>query len=188
MDVPENELDKRPADDIAYAIIHHSVTPNNVDIANIAAMEKKSFGFVTVGYHALIRKQGADWIIQEGRSLDDVPAAALGLNEASYDICIEGNYEVDAIDPRALDVLLARIEAVKKKCPNLRYLIGHRDVAGIKQKQDLISAGEASSRYGTACPGKNLYAVLPDVRKKSGLGLPPELPADKAPNNEKAPA
>jgi hypothetical protein len=179
MNVPQDKLDHRPLGDVEYFIVHHSVTAQTLTIDQICAMEVAAQDFVTVGYHAIVRLNPDTnaWEIQEGRTIDDVPAAAYGLNEPSYDICVLGNYEpnvsgveTNEVDPRSLELVLERIAAVKAKCPNLKYLIGHRDVATIKAKQ-----GQDPSNFSTECPGDLLYAQLHDLRVKSGLHSPPEL-------------
>lgn len=179
MQVPQDKLNHRPLKDIEYIIIHHSVTPQTLDISQIASMEETSQGFITVGYHCIVRlnPQTKEWEIQEGRTIDDVPAAALGLNEPSYDICVLGNYEPNVpgiltndVDHNALLLVIERVKAVKTKAPNLKYLIGHRDVAAIMGKR-----GGNPSDYSTACPGDRLYARMHDLRVLTGLHTPPEL-------------
>lgn len=172
-------MEHRPNGDVRYYIVHHSDGAKTTDISQIAAMEKTRLGAVTVGYHAYVRKNPTThlWEIQEGRTIDDVPAAAYGLNEPSYDICIAGNYHpgetalpLDTLEQDALDLVIARALAVKRKCPGLQFLIGHRDVATIKQKQGLDPAD-----YATACPGDVLYARMHDLRVATGLHTPPIL-------------
>ena len=138
MVVPQNQLNHRPISDIQYFIIHHSVGPQTQDITEVAAEEETSQGFVTVGYHCIVRlnPQSHKWEIQEGRTMDDVPAAAYGLNEQSYDVCILGNYQenvtgvpTNQVPQEALKLVQQRALEVKSKASNLTYLIGHKDVA-----------------------------------------------------------
>lgn len=176
MQVPVDELEDRSAESISYIVIHHSDAPQTVDIADLARMEEAAQHFITIGYNCYLKKTEQGWIIQEGRPLDKLPAAQYGLNEEGYAICVGGNYEenqpnpTDAVDEAIFPLILERIAAVKAKCPNLKYLIGHRDVATIKAKHGL-NPGD----FSTACPGSLLYAHLHDLRVKSGLHSPPEL-------------
>jgi len=178
MDVPVSELTPRDPKDVIYFVVHHAVQDPTTDIAQLAQEEETSQGFITIGYNAYIKKIAeGHWEIQEGRPLDTLPAAAYGVNETSYDVCIGGNYEpnvsgvpTNQVDPASLDVLVARIEEVKTKCPNMKYLIGHRDVAPI-----MVKHGGNSGDYSTACPGDLLYAELHNLRVKTGLATPPEL-------------
>jgi N-acetyl-anhydromuramyl-L-alanine amidase AmpD len=116
-----------------------------------------------VGYHVVIQGDGTT---QYGRPIGKVPAANLGLNTESYAICLEGNFQPGSPgycgqEPtkQQIQALVNIIHGVKPKLPNLRYLIGHRDVARIV----------ANSDDATACPGDSLYALLPNVRDAVGL-------------------
>lgn len=178
MTVPDN-LPKRSLTDIQYFIVHHSVGPQTMDITEVAEEEIASQGFLTIGYNAYVKKNGHFWVVQEGRPIDTIPAAAYGLNTASYDICIAGNYHpnvpnipTDEVEQESIDLVLARIKAVKAKCPNLKFLIGHRDVATIMERRGL-NPGD----YSTDCPGDRLYAFLHHLRTLTGLTVPPGLAA-----------
>ena len=179
MVVPQNQLNHRPISDIQYFIIHHSVGPQTQDITEVAAEEETSQGFVTVGYHCIVRlnPQSHKWEIQEGRTIDDIPAAAYGLNEQSYDICILGNYQpnvpnvpTNTVSQDALTLVKERALLVKSKAKNLKYLIGHRDVATI-----MTAHGGNSSDYSTACPGDLLYAFMHNLRLETELKSPTEI-------------
>jgi hypothetical protein len=171
------QMTPRTLDVIEYFIFHHSVAAQDIDIAQIAEMEIDAQGFLTIGYNGYMVRKASGWVIQSGRPIDRVPAAAYGLNTQSYDLCIAGNYQpnvpgvpTDAVDPQSLKVAIARIDAVKQLCPNLKYLIGHRDVAKI-----LGAEGKNPADYSTACPGDLLQAHLHDLRVATGLHSPPAL-------------
>jgi hypothetical protein len=167
MIVPK-DLAKRNIALISYMIIHHSVGSKTLDILDVAAEEMDSQHFLTIGYNAYIKKKAdGTWIIQEGRPLDATPAAALDMNTISYDICIAGNYQpnVKGVPTDTLEwgliepILIQRIKDVKAKCPNLKHLIGHRDVSKIMSDPSV----------STACPGDILYSKLSELRSKVGL-------------------
>ena len=183
MQFTDSQLDDfgtRQLDVVDTVIIHHSVYAKTADITEIDVMERRSQGFVAVGYHAYakcVSVNGDSWVVQNGRPIWAVPAAAYGMNTDSYDICIGGNYqpgvagiELDDVSEHALTVVAARIAEAKAKLPNLKYLIGHRDVATIKAK-----AGLNPGDYSTACPGDRLYERLHDLRVMTGLANRPEL-------------
>lgn len=165
-----NDMNHRSLDVVDTAIIHHSVAKKTLDISDVAAMEEASQGFITVGYHAYAKcvdVEKDEWVVQEGRPNDCVPAAALGYNTKSYDICIAGNYEpnvagvpTDNVSENALKVVAAHIAEAKTKLPNLKYLIGHRDVTNVITHDP---------NDATACPGDLLYARLHDLRVATGL-------------------
>lgn len=164
------DMEQRDTSAVDTAIVHHAVADKTLDISQIAAMEQAAQGFITVGYHAYLKCVDPvkdEWVVQEGRPLDCVPAAALGYNLKSYDICMGGNYQpnvegvpTDAVSENALKVLIAHLHEVKAKLPALKYLIGHRDVTNVITHDP---------NDATACPGDLLYARLHDMRVATGL-------------------
>lgn len=150
---------------VQYVIVHHTADPStNKDIAEIAREEMISQPtFLTIGYHAVVQGNG---LIQYGRPIGKVPAAAEGLNTLSYDFALEGNFQPGSTGytgekPTSAQILSAilLIKNAKAKLPNLKYLIGHRDVARI-----VGIPGDA-----TACPGDDLYSWLDHFRAETGL-------------------
>jgi hypothetical protein len=149
---------------VTYLVLHHTADPTtNKDILEIAREEQASQGFTTVGYHAVI---WADGTTQFGRPIGKVPAANLGLNTVSYAIAWEGNFEPGSpgyIGQKPTDAQITGFiflaKNVKTKLPNLKWLIGHRDVARI-----VADPGDA-----TACPGVDAYTILPRLRAATGL-------------------
>lgn len=179
MQVPVDQLTKRPLEAIEYVFIHHSVAAQTLDVEDINRMEIAAQGFICTGYNAYIRKNPSTgkWEIQEARPMNCVPAAQYGMNTEGYAICIAGNYEpnvsgvpTNQVEQEALDLAIERIKAVKAHCPHLKTVLGHRDVAAIKSKQGL-NPGD----YSTECPGDLLYARLHDVRLATKLPMPSGL-------------
>jgi hypothetical protein len=178
MDIPQNILDEltdRTAEDIQYVVIHHTVMNKTADATAIAAAEP----FLTIGYNAYVKcvdPANDQWVIEEARPLAKVPAAQYGMNTEGYAIAIGGNYQpgiaqpLDTVSETALSLVSARIQHLKAICPNLKWLIGHRDVATLKKAQGL-NPGD----YSTECPGDALYSRLHDLRVWSGLHSPPGL-------------
>ena len=164
------DMNHRDLDVVDTVILHHAVADPTLDISEIAAMEQKAQGFITVGYHVYVKcvdVENDQWVAQMGRPIDCVPAAALGYNTKSYDICIGGNYQpnvegvpTNTVSENALKAAIAQILAAKGKLPNLKYLIGHRDVT------DVITHDPDDA---TACPGDLLYARLHELRVATGL-------------------
>jgi len=160
-----NEMTDRDPVLVTYAVIHHTACNlQNQDITDIALEEERSQGFVWAGYHFVIHGNGE---IQVGRPITKKPAANLGLNEQSVAICLEGNFHPP--DPHYAGELPSAAQLasaahiiddwVKPKCKNLRYLIGHRDVARIV----------ATPNDATACPGDLLYQKLAALRLTTKL-------------------
>jgi hypothetical protein len=165
-----SEMTTRDPSVVDTIIIHHAVADPTLDISQIAAMEEAAQDFITVGYHEylkLVDPANDQWVAQMGRLINEVPAAALDYNTKSYDICVGGNYEpnvegvpTNQVSPNALKLVIARVQAVKAKLPNLKYLIGHRDVANVITH---------NPNDATACPGDLLYAQLWQLRQATGL-------------------
>ena len=177
MIIPQEVLDNltdRPLSVVHYIVVHHTADNDmDQDIAEIAAEERATMGFSTVGYHAVIHKDGK---VQFGRPIGKVPAANTSvnapnpakrsMNTQSYAISLEGNfhpsdknYTGEKPTPEQLHALIQLIEMVKGKLPNAHTLLGHRDIARICNDPE----------DATACPGDLLYAQLPQIRKATHL-------------------
>lgn len=177
MIVPINELAPRDPKSITHFVIHHSVASPSLDIEQIAAIDINSQGFVTVGYNAYMKIVNDKPILQFGRPINTLPAAQYGMNTQGYALCIGGNYQPnvphvptntlsDELWAKIEPVILQLITQVKSKAPNLKHLIGHRDVATIMVQNNPHANPE---EYSTLCPGDILYAKLDELRVKSGL-------------------
>ena len=178
-DAQLDALGRRDLSTVDTLIVHHSVFSPDADISEIDVMERAAQDFTVVGYHRYIKRVDAAndvWTAQTGRPDWAVPAAALGDNLTSYDICVAGNYQpgvegvaTNAISPNAMKVLEVAILVAKLKMP-IRYLIGHRDVAAL-----MAHKGFDPGAYSTDCPGSLLYARLHELRIATGLANRPEL-------------
>lgn len=142
-----NSLAVKPA--TSYLVIHHT-GGNAGDDFSAAELHRMHLnqGWSGVGYHFVIRKNGK---IESGRPEWAKGAHSIPGNSNSIGIHICGNFELE--QPTA-----AQIEAVSHLCADLctKYglephlaIVGHRD-------QD-----------ATACPGRNLYSLLPTIRGKA---------------------
>jgi hypothetical protein len=159
-----NAMTDRDISVVTYIVVHHTADPSeNKDIAEIAREEEADQDFITVGYHAVLQGDGT---IQYGRPIGKVPAANLGLNTPSYAIALEGNFQPgsegycgEKPTDAQLSALTGLIDSLKEKLPNAKFLIGHRDVARI--------VGVSSD--ATACPGDDLYSLLPKLREETHL-------------------
>lgn len=129
-------------------IIHHIGNTNaDVDAATVHNWHKGQ-GWSGIGYHFLIRKDGT---IQRGRPMNTVGAHAYGANSRSVGINIVGNFEIDLPTRAQVDAaveLIAALCKVYRIRPSERTIIGHRDV------------------NKTLCPGRDLYMMLPAIRRK----------------------
>jgi hypothetical protein len=170
-EIAQSTLDKmtdRTVEQIVGWCLHHTAAQDQEeDILDIAAEEERDQGFVWAGYNFVIWKTGE---IQVGRPITKVPAAQLGDNTPYVAICCEGNFQpnvpgipTEEPTPEQLASVITIVNQwLKPKCPNLKFGIGHRDVAGL--------VGVPSD--ATACPGDNLYAHMHDLRVATGTAFP----------------
>jgi len=143
-------------------IIHHTATTSNLTnpkqaIRDIYYYHAVSKGWGDIGYNYIIDKDGN---IYEGRYGGEgvVGGHSYGYNSGSIGIAVLGNYDQTEVPTKVISTLKTFI-AEKAKIHNIvvsgksyyngEYLyniLGHRDVAA------------------TACPGQNLYDLIPVLR------------------------
>ena len=128
------------------AIVVHHIGNTNADVSAATVHQwHLANGWAGIGYHYLIRKDGT---IERGRPRDTVGAHCYGENWHSIGVNIVGNFEVAMPTDAQLDAaerLVARLCQMYGLRPGSRTIKGHRDF------------------NATACPGQNLYDMLPDV-------------------------
>ena len=112
-------------------VIHCSATPEAMTypLESLRADHKKR-GFVDVGYHYYIRKDGT---IQEGRPLNQIGAHAKGYNTGSIGICYEGGLDAnrkpkDTRTEAQKKSMLVLLKATLKLYPTITRICGHRDL------------------------------------------------------------
>jgi peptidoglycan hydrolase-like amidase/archaellum component FlaG (FlaF/FlaG flagellin family) len=150
-------------DKVSKFIVHHTATVSNLENPKQAIRDTYYYHAVTrgwgdIGYNYIIDTNGN---IYEGRfGGEGVVGAHAGLaNTGTIGISVLGNYEENAV-PKKVQDAIAKLIAAKSKIHNIdpkgkstfrgeytNNVLGHRDVAA------------------TACPGKNLYALLPQIAK-----------------------
>lgn len=128
-------------------VIHH--TGNSVDddlSAEQIHASHKAQGWVGIGYHFVIRKDGT---VELGRPDWAVGAHAEGFNYCSIGIHACGNFnlaEPTEAQLNALPMLIADICEAYGLIASDSIVMGHRDL------------------MATACPGDNLYKHLDEIR------------------------
>ena len=114
-----------------YIILHHR--GGNGDVQSIHEYHVKDKGWVGIGYHFYIRKDGS---VYRGRPIDMWGAHTVGYNDKSVAVCFEGNFETDKMTPTQLKAGQELITYLKTLYPKAEVL-RHKDFES------------------TACPGKN---------------------------------
>ena len=112
-------------------VIHCSATPEAMTypLESLRADHKKR-GFVDVGYHYYIRKDGT---VQEGRPLNQIGAHAKGYNTGSIGICYEGGLDAnrkpkDTRTEAQKKSMLVLLKATLRLYPTITRICGHRDL------------------------------------------------------------
>ena len=131
-----------------YIVIHCAATPAKMDV-DIKTIEQwhKDRGFLTVGYHYFIKRDGTR---QKGRELNEVGAHVVGYNHNSVGVCMAGGMDKDMKLPEdnftteqwaTLYATLWELHALYPKA----VIVGHRDLNPDK-----------------ACPSFDVAAYLDD--------------------------
>ena len=141
------EYEKRPGTEVI--VVHHAGMSKDKDTtaAAIHKFHQETNGWAGIGYHYLIRKDG---MIEQGRLPDMIGAHAYGHNKNSVGICLAGNYDIGKPPEIQVDALKELTAWLCRKYGINPWkdgaIVGHRDVCD------------------TACPGKNLYKRLDELR------------------------
>ncbi|MBV9829965.1 MAG: VCBS repeat-containing protein, partial [Marmoricola sp.] len=173
---------------IKTGFIHHTVNANNYTAAQVPALLRgiyayhtQSRGWRDIGYNFLVDRFGRIW---EGRygGVDRpvVGAHTLGYNEVSFAMSAIGNYDI-AQPPQAVLDAYARLFAWKLSLYNIRA-----DATHLWVKNRYLNAINGHRDVDqTACPGRYLYAKIPEIRAmaqkiqnaaQSGTPAPPPPP------------
>jgi len=143
-------------------------------IRGMYAYHVQSLGWADIGYNFLVDRFGRTW---EGRyggiTRPVVGAQTLNFNSVSMGVSAIGNYDVGAV-PQPMTNAFKAIFAWKFS------------LAGIPATGTVVANGKSLNRisghrdaFATACPGRYLYARLPEIRAgvKAILGSRPPVVA-----------
>ncbi len=126
-------------------IVHHiGNTNDDVSAATVHRWHKQN-GWAGIGYHFLIRKDGT---IERGRPMGTIGAHCYGENDHTIGVNLVGNFEEYMPEPAQIASAKRLIAAICRFygfAPSADTIFGHRDF------------------NATACPGQNLYDLLPDI-------------------------
>ncbi len=158
---------------ISAGFVHHTVNANNYTraevpgiIRSIYAYHTKSRGWSDLGYNFLVDRFGRIW---EGRAggVDRavVGAHTLGYNDYAFAMSAIGNFET-AKPTSAMIQAYGALFAWKLGLHGVSAASTSQRV-GKKNFQAINGHRDAGS---TACPGRYLYAQLPQIRKLAAAG------------------
>ncbi len=167
---------KRDASSLHYfevhaGFVHHTVNANDYTreqvpgiLRSIYAYHTESRGWSDVGYNYLVDRFGRIW---EGRygGVDRpvVGAHTLGYNDDAFAMSAIGNFEL-VRPPQVMIEAYAALFAWKLSlhgvtATSTRQFVTKRNFQAINGHRDAAS---------TACPGKYLYAMIPEIRRLAG--------------------
>lgn len=129
---------------------HHSVTPAS-EAPKAAAKRLEAIGMSRFGvfsYSFALHKSGA---ILEGAGWDFVGAHTGGHNSSSYGFVFVGNYETDTLTDEQIE--------------SFQWLVQHGKMLGKIKASATIDGHQKASGAATACPGRNVMAMLPALRR-----------------------
>ncbi|OON74436.1 FG-GAP-like repeat-containing protein [Streptomyces tsukubensis] len=171
-------------DKVKAVFVHHTVDTNEYSCADSPALVRavmayhvKTEGWNDLGYNFLVDKCGR---IFEGRGggvdLPVLGAHTYGFNTESAGIAVLGDFEGDGRaagrPTRATLESVARLAAWKLGQyggnPSGKVTLTAGDDTGVWKKGDTPSLNVISGHrdgFATACPGKNLYAKLGEIRR-----------------------
>ncbi|MEQ8552657.1 MAG: N-acetylmuramoyl-L-alanine amidase [Cyclobacteriaceae bacterium] len=154
---------------VEHVIVHHSAGSNTSTnytqiVRDIYIYHTQSNGWSDIGYNYLIAQNGALYAGRDpaGGAQDNVLGAHFcGSNSSTMGICLLGNYETAQPTSNTWETLhtLAGYKIQKEGLDpltssghplgNIGHIAGHRDGCS------------------TACPGQNVYELLPDLRQET---------------------
>ena len=166
---------------ILLGFVHHTDSANSYTASDVPAMIRgmyayhvQSLGWDDIGYNFLVDRFGRIW---EGRyggmTRAVVGAQTLNFNSVSMGVSAIGNYDVAAV-PQPITDAFKRIFAWKFS------------LTGIPATGTVVANGKSLQRvaghrdaFATACPGRYLYAKLPEIRTGAaaliGAAKPPSV-------------
>ena len=153
---------------IQVGFVHHTDSANNYSSASVPAMIRgmyayhvQTLGWNDIGYNFLVDRFGRIW---EGRygGMDKpvVGAQTLNYNSVSLGVSAIGQYDVAAV-PQAMTNAFKAVFAWKFSLANIPATGTSPVVYKGKYLQRVSGHRNA---FSTACPGRYLYAKLPEIR------------------------
>lgn len=139
-------------------VVHHSASSANTTVEDINRWHKEK-GWGGIGYHIVITKDG---VVHTCRDLDEWGIQVANWNDKSVGVCLTGNFNKNI--PTILQIKsLEKVLVNLCKKYNLKYwnIYGHRDI----KRLFIFNTTQ------TACPGDNLYNLLPSLRRNVGISL-----------------
>lgn len=162
--------------DVRMIVVHHTASTSNLDnpkqaLRNIQYYHAVSRKWGDIGYNYIIDQEGN---IYEGRKGGSkvVGGHALPVNKTSVGISVLGNFESQKV-PKAVVQAITKLSSELAELHNLDVT---KNVEYKDKKYPVLSGHRDNSP--TACPGKNLYQLLPTIRTLVASNI--DLEADES--------
>jgi len=136
-------------------VIHHSLTPEDTEIASIRNYHVNTKGMKDIAYHILIGKQSGVWRFYHGRPMIMDGGHCPPRNKDSIGICILGDYREKPLPTEAREILF-------DLC--LRYVVSN------DMESEAIT-GHCDWMERT-CPGKYIMKEIPLLIQEIGETRP----------------
>jgi hypothetical protein len=182
----ESKRDGNPSYfEVHGGFVHHTVNANDYKrrevpaiIRSIYAYHTQSRGWSDIGYNFLVDRFGRIW---EGRygGVDRAVVGAHTLNYNSYSFAMSaiGNFELVQPSPKLIQAYAAlmawKLSLHGVSAASTIQRIGSKDFQAINGHRDAAA---------TACPGKYLYAQIPEIRRLAALAQADWSGRDPQPN------
>lgn len=155
---------------VKAGFVHHTVNANNYTAAQVPALIRgiyayhtQSRGWSDIGYNFLVDRFGRIW---EGRyggvTRNPVGAHTLGYNDVSFAMSAIGNFDI-ARPPAAMLAAYGKLMAWKLSLSNISATATRINLHG--KYFNAINGHRDAGK--TACPGRYLYAQLPNIRAQA---------------------
>ncbi|HEY5248580.1 MAG TPA: peptidoglycan-binding domain-containing protein [Dermatophilaceae bacterium] len=170
---------------IQVGFVHHTDSANNYIAADVPAMIRgmyayhvQTLGWNDIGYNFLVDRFGRTW---EGRygGMDRPVAGAqtLNYNSVSMGVSAIGNFDIAAV-PQAMTDAFKRVFAWKFSLNGVPAN-GTSPVTAYGKYLQRVSGHRDA--FSTACPGRYLYAKLPEIRAGAAAIMGAKPPTRKPP-------
>jgi len=155
---------------IKTGFVHHTVNANDYTKADVPAIIRSIYayhvisrGWRDIGYNFLVDRFGRIWEGRYGGVDKPVTGAhTLGYNDVAFAMSAIGNFDI-AKPPQAVVDAYAKLFAWKLSMYNISAT-----ASGLKIHGKTLHAINGHRDVGqTACPGKYLYARIPDIRTEA---------------------
>lgn len=150
LDIDDDCLEARYITDMI--VIHHTGNPQDDDLSAAEINEShQDKGWVCIGYHYVIRKDGT---VEIGRPDWAIGAHTYGKNIHTIGVHVCGNFEIGeptAAQSESLAMLLSNLCTDYGLPIDRDHIVGHREL------------------MPTACPGLNLYAQMDTIVGKAAF-------------------